>query len=400
MKILHTADWHFGKTLYSHDLSEEMNLFLAWLKELILDQEIELILIAGDVFDIANPSHKDKKNYYEFLAWCSLNGIQVVVIAGNHDSPALMEATNSLLDILNIHSIGYGLPIEKQCIPIQGKNGEKLHILATPYLRDGDVRETMKAEDHKDKVTALREGIYRHYEQLHKLSNQQDESAIQIAMGHLYVQGAKTTDSEREIQIGNLAGLHTDRFSNLFDYFALGHIHRPQKFGEEEKVRYSGSPISLSFSERKDEKQVVILTVQDSIESIEEVKVPKFRILKRIKGTLEEVKSKLDTLEVDSELPAFVELEIHQQKRDTRIIQEAMDLAQKEYENFKIINRKVTFDEQIEGMYRQGRSGKKIEELSVFDVFQKRMDNENMDSDTKEKLFVIYDEILQKLNES
>ncbi|GAC1310611.1 MAG: exonuclease subunit SbcD [Mucilaginibacter sp.] len=317
MKILHTADWHLGKKLEQHERAEEHQEFLDWLIQKLNSDLIDVLIIAGDIFDIGTPSNNALEQYYRFLrqvknTCCS----DVVIIGGNHDSISTLNAPKELLKYFNVHIIG-GVPDDftEQIIPIVGKTGEiELIVCAVPFLRDRDIRLSVSGETNAEREIRIKKGITDHYNKfVEHIVAYKAESIPVIATGHLFAAGSSTSpDSEKEIHVGNLGQVSGDQFPQEFDYVALGHIHRPQLVNRLTHIRYSGSPIALSFSENDHFKQVVILEFEGGkLIEIEEHEVPCCRKLIRVKGTLESVKSQILLLE-DPHLkyPAWVEVQV------------------------------------------------------------------------------------------
>ncbi|OQY00670.1 MAG: exonuclease sbcCD subunit D [Desulfobacteraceae bacterium 4572_130] len=323
MKILHTSDWHIGRSLYGRKRYDEFSTFLNWLIEFIKNENIDVLLVAGDIFDNTTPSNRAQQLYYQFLCRVSASCCNdIVIIAGNHDSPSFLNAPKELLRALNVHIVGsISENLEDQVIVINDlksknydlKNKEKTEInpkssiknfqskiktpqsaiiCAVPYLRDRDIRIAEVGESLEDKKIKLVKGIKNHYAKVceiaqkkqkkllnsqlkilnQKSSNQQStneklivknlQSKIPIiAMGHLFAAGGKTIDKDgvRELYVGSLAYLGIDVFPECIDYLALGHLHVPQKVGKLNHIRYSGSPIPMGYGEAAQEKSVVII---------------------------------------------------------------------------------------------------------------------------------------------
>jgi exonuclease SbcD len=301
MKILHTADWHLGKRLEQYERTEEHQDFLNWLILTLDEQQIDVLIIAGDIFDSGSPSNTALEQYYSFLrkvkdTCCR----EVIIIGGNHDSISTLNAPKILLKYFNVHIIG-GVPDEftEQIIPVKDTNGETaLVICAVPFLRDKDIRLSVPGETGDERELRIKQGIYNHYNRfIEHISAYKAAGIPVIATGHLFAAGASTSDSEKEIHVGNLGKVSGDLFPHEFDYIALGHIHRPQMVNKLTHVRYSGSPIPLSFSESDNTKQVVILSFDNSVIKIEEYEVPGTRKLLRLKGDFETIVTKLRKLE-------------------------------------------------------------------------------------------------------
>lgn len=316
MRILHTADWHLGKRLEQSERTDEHQAFLNWLIITLQTEKIDVLIVAGDIFDTGTPSNTAFEQYYGFLrrvkdTCCR----EVVIIGGNHDSISTLNAPQALLKYFNVHIIG-GVPQEftDQIIEIKDAEGQvKLVICAVPFLRDRDIRLSVAGETMEERETRIKEGITGHYHKFieHIIGYKADHIPV-IATGHLFAAGSSTSDSEKEIHVGNLGQVGGDQFPAEFNYVALGHIHRPQLINKMNHIRYSGSPVPLSFSETDDNKLVVILEFDgEEMVSLKELAVPCTRKLIRIKGNLEKVKTKLMLLDDAQTLyPAWVEVQV------------------------------------------------------------------------------------------
>ena len=309
IKILHTSDLHIGKRLYQAELNEELALFFKWLVKYIREQQIDVLMVSGDVFDVANPSSDSRRIYYELLRELMLCKCKVIIAGGNHDSPAVLEAPGELLKHLDIHVVG-GLPkdLNQLLVPVKNREGYVELVLACiPFLRDADIRTYNQDETYEDRVEAVRKGIVSVYDQVAGICQNDYPDVAAIAMGHLYVHGGDVSESERDIQIGNLAGLETRYLPDYFCYYALGHLHKPQHAGD--RYFYSGSPVQLSFSESANQNRIMLIKVDKGRVKHESVKVPINRRLIRMEGTVEELSHKLNSYEAsDGSLPDFIEL--------------------------------------------------------------------------------------------
>lgn len=257
MRILHTADWHLGARLVERDRLAEHERFFDWLIETLRTEKIEALLVSGDVFDAANPPQDAVALYFDFLKrLADLKTVHAIITGGNHDSASHLNAPRELLRRFDIHVFGHAG--ENNIVPLSGAV-----IAAVPFLRERDLRQAAEGETISVVHEQVRAAIRAHYAaQLARCRELAEGRAI-IAMGHLTLLGATSSDSERDIHVGNLGAVGADLFSG-FDYTALGHLHRPQKVAGIETVRYSGSPIPLSFSEAADAKSVVILEASDN----------------------------------------------------------------------------------------------------------------------------------------
>ena len=275
LRILHTADWHLGARLVERDRLPEQAAFIDWLIETLSSEKIDALLLSGDVFDSANPPQDAVALYFDFLKrLADLKTVKAVITGGNHDSASHLNAPRELLRRFEVHVFGHAG--NNNIVDLGGAV-----IAAVPFLRERDLREAAAGETMAAVHEQVRTAIRSHYAaQLTACCETAKQRPI-IAMGHLTVLGATTSDSERDIHIGNLGAVGADIFAG-FDYTALGHLHRPQRVAGQETVRYSGSPIALSFSEAADAKSVVVLDTQDM--KIEMLSVPVLRALSRVKA--------------------------------------------------------------------------------------------------------------------
>ena len=318
LKILHTSDWHLGHTLHSHSRDYEFKAFFDWLFETLGEEEIDVLLVAGDIYDSANPSARAQTMLWEFLsrALLSYPTLQVVFVAGNHDSPARLEAPDTILRHFRIRIVGL-LPrhnhepdSESLLIPLQDSEGKTAAWLAAvPYLRPADLRGGQTKNENKndsEKDTnndTLIEGVRGIYAQVLQaaLKKRKDNQAL-VATGHLYMTGSKLSElSERRILGGNQHALPADIFSKDFDYVALGHLHLAQKVGGQKQVRYSGSVIPLSMNESDYHHQVLVSEFEgSSLKDVRSIEIPRKVDLLRVPTQkalpLDEVLMQIDAL--------------------------------------------------------------------------------------------------------
>lgn len=403
MKILHTADWHIGKVLHKEPLEPELRRFMDWLIGTIEDEDVDLLLVSGDIFDAANPTIRDKEFYYECILRLYNTGCKVIITGGNHDSVGELNAPKEILSTINISVIG-GLPsdMNDELIPVYDSQMQlQVLVAATPFLRDRDLRNKSTEENkYANRAEALREGIKNHYQKLGELCEDRNFNVPIIAMGHLYAQGASASDSERDIHIGNQAAVASTIFPPVFNYVALGHIHRPQMVDLNPSIRYSGSPIPLSFSEKEDEKIVVMLEiVENKIVNINELSIPKNRELIKFSGSYDEVVVALEKYKPEFDFPSFVEIEVIEEEFSAIVLSQVEELSQQNdmNEKFKILKNKTIFKNQLMDTRSLFTEGVSIEELKPIEVFNKRLESEEMTDETKELLQGAFLELLDSL---
>jgi exonuclease SbcD len=398
MKIIHTADWHLGKRLHKQDLIEEHQLFFEWLIKTIKEREIDVLLIAGDVFDLSNPPTEARALYYWFLRQMIEQKCKIIITGGNHDSASMLNAPKDILSLLDVVVVGGATAnIEDEIFDLR-----EVIICAVPYLKDMDIRQAVEAEGVNGRVEAVRNGIKNHYESLAAYCRENHATTPVIAMGHVYAQGSSTSESEREIQIGNLAAFGESDFSETFDYVALGHIHRPQRVGGKEHIRYSGSPIALSFSEKSDLKIVIELEIElGKIKRIEEISVPKFRVLKKIGGDFIKVKSLLTDFSHDSILKAFLEVEVIEESHNPLLIRELNEIVSVFNDDRAcILKQKIKFTNEVSSTDELFHEGQNIDDITETEILLKRLEKENGLSEAHRILLMeAFTELLQLVKE-
>ena len=276
LTIIHTSDWHLGRRLYGHMRYDEFEAFLSWLQDTISAQQVDVLIVAGDIFDTMTPSNKAQALYYEFLGKVSKLCCQhIVIVAGNHDSPTFLDAPSNVLKFLNVHVIGTACEdLNDEVLVLEDSNSEPLCVIAAvPYLRDRDVRGSKAGESADSKDANVIAGIRAHYDEVasiakdcqHQLSETHQRHIPIIATGHLFAAGSQTTEDDgvRDLYVGNLGKISAEMFDECFDYVALGHLHVPQRVGGCEHIRYSGSPIAMGFGEARQQKQVLLIQFGD-----------------------------------------------------------------------------------------------------------------------------------------
>ncbi len=282
LRLLHTSDWHLGHTLHGRDRRYEHQRFLAWLLDALVDARADALLIAGDVFETANPPASAIADLNEFLAKLRhrLPKLDVVIIAGNHDSALRLDAMAPMMAFANIHVIG-GLPrdeagaidVDRLLIPLHDEHGAvAAWIAAVPFLRTADLpaptasvtesksEPEIEGEGEGWRGDPLIRGVARVYAEVLEVGRGrvEPEQAL-IATGHLYMRGTAVSElSERKILGGNQHAIPRAIFPDDWAYVGLGHLHLAQAVEQSEQVRYSGSPLPLSLSEADYEHQVVL----------------------------------------------------------------------------------------------------------------------------------------------
>ncbi len=401
MKILHTSDWHLGKMLYGRRCHYEFKKFLLWLADEIEKQQADYLLVAGDIFDTTTPANSTQGLYYSFLHKVSTTCCRhVVIIGGNHDSPSLLHAPRKLLEHLNVTVVGsVSSDPADEVLSLRDSQGNiELIICAIPFLRDKDVRKAEAGETIDAKAQKLIQGIGKHYEQVAEIARaiqkRENKDLPIIGMGHLFSAGGKIDDNNevRELYVGSLAHVHSSIFPQCMQYVALGHLHIAQTVNNSENIRYSGSPLQLSFSKNPKPKSITAITISEEIH-IEHIEVPPFLNLQSIQGNYDEVVTQLNNL-IQAKEKVLLEI-VLTCATTASYLEEFMAQANgTQVEILRVMNQQI-FSQNMSPYLQQ----ESLESLSEFDVFRKCLDAHEISDDDKQLLEYNFREVLQVLHE-
>ena len=397
MKILHTADWHLGHRLHEQSQREEQTLFLSWIENYIINQKIDVLLISGDIFDTGSPSNQSLEMYYSFLVKLKATTCKSIIITGgNHDSAGTLNAPKHILNALAIKVVGKATENREDEVFEIEVNTEKVIIAAVPYLRDGDIRRAVAGETFDELTDKYKTALIKHYKssaEQCKLINTSD--APVIAMGHLFATDGSISDSEQKIYVGTLGHIGAEDFPTYFDYIALGHLHRAQIIGGNKKIRYSGSPHILSFSEINYDKKIIILTIEDNkINKIEEEVIPRFREFYRLEGTMVECIDAFPNIISNSyKLTPWVEIILDE---NNTINTDDLKKSAKKY-SFEILKTALKNQRKTEGIEALLKNAKSIKELLPTEVFKLKCKEMDFDLDKSPKVWDAFNEILQSV---
>lgn len=260
MKVLHTSDWHLGQQFYEHDRRVEHQAFFTWLLATLVEQQIDLLLVAGDIYHTATPSASAENQLYQFIkdAKKASPQLHVVIIAGNHDSANRILAAQPLLAQFDTHVVGrFDVATPDETVITINTNGKRAVIVAMPFLRASDVSLISQTESGP----SYAQGVAKAYElALEHATNINEQNSPLIVMGHLHAKGGDiSSDSERNLVIGGEESISANVFGKQANYVALGHLHKAQQVAKSDIIRYSGTPIPMSFSERNYTHQVNVV---------------------------------------------------------------------------------------------------------------------------------------------
>lgn len=405
LKFLHTSDWHLGKTLYGKKRYDEFEQFLDWLLDCVEKEKIDAVLISGDIFDNSNPSTKAIEFYFNFLGRVAKSRCQyVIVTAGNHDSPSLLNAPKELLRYLDIFAVGsISENIDDEVLVLKDSQNKPVSIVcAVPFLHDREIRTVEPGEDLDDKNQKLLKGIQDHYAAVcdnAELKRSQIGGKIPIiVMGHLFAAGGQTTsgDGVRDLYVGNLARVRTDVFTSGIDYIALGHLHSPQIIDNSETIRYSGAPLPMSFGEAEQKKSVVVVEFSDERKPIiKEIAIPRFQEIMSLTGDFNLVTSKIRELK-KTEKPIWLEITLN----DNRIIPDIQETINSIIRGSKIEILKITNTRIINQILQQMKIDESLSDLNETDVFNRCLDVNEVPVDQRPELLVSFNEILLDIHQS
>ena len=402
MKILHTADWHLGQRLCDFDRQAEHNYFLQWLLDTLKEEKADALVVAGDIFDVHNPPNYARKQYYNFLrkaiGYCN----NIIITGGNHDSPRNLDAPKELLEYLSVHVVG-GCPeeLKDEIIEVKDREDNTIGIVAAvPFLQERDIRKAVAGEAYEERIERTKKGIKNHYQKIADYIQEKYniETLPIVATGHLYAAGSELSDSEKDIHIGNQGKVTAETFSGVFDYIALGHIHKPQLVNKLEHIRYCGSPIPLSFTEYKDDKQALLVNFEGGqLEDIRVLPIPNYRKLLRVKGNVETVKNKLLALETFEGKPTTwlevqVELETFEADLEHRVRGWIAD------KNAEVLITRTEYKHRIKALDEE-MGNVSLDDLKPMEVFLKRCDSRNVGEKQQKELVNTFNELLEWMEE-
>lgn len=401
MRILHTSDWHLGRSLYGRKRYEEFAAFLAWLEELLEKEHIDILLVAGDIFDTTTPSNRAQELYYHFLHRVAESSCHYVVItAGNHDSPSFLNAPRDLLRHLQVYVVGsVGTSPAEEVLLLKDPEGEpQLIVAAVPYLRDRDIRRVEPGESPADKDRKLVEGIKEHYALVGKRAQEVLDSLEHpvpaIVMGHLFAAGGYTMEGDgvRELYVGSLVHVGADVFPHQFDYAALGHLHTGQTVAGKKEYRYAGAPLPMGFGEGGRAKQVIMIEFTDDEMNISPLAVPLFQVLATIQGDWQQICCQLEELAA-AHPQAWVEIVYN----GAEIISDLRERLDELTEGSQIEILRIKNDRLWEKEMTLLDTGEVLNELDVTEVFSRCLEDYQLEADQRNDLLQLYKEVLDSL---
>lgn len=305
LKLIHTGDWHLGKKLYKRDRFEEHDLFLDWLVKICKEEDVDALIISGDIFDSPTPPHRSLQQFFKFIEnFLSNTKAYIYAISGNHDSGQLLEAANPLFPLLEndrifIRGVFDTKSIDRHFFTLEAnkRSNEKIGLFLFPYFRSMELTQ-YASKDYKDDGSTLDkntelilsgiENLFAQYTEYKK----QNKTSFDILVAHHLFGSFQPSGTEQGLHLSGLESIPLSKLEGIFDYVALGHIHRPQVLKKDNPtVIYPGSPLYMRFSEINkkkidDSKQIVLIDTEDS-EKYKIIQIPPFRKLLSIEGSFD-----------------------------------------------------------------------------------------------------------------
>lgn len=399
MKILHTSDWHLGQHFYGKSRAKEHQHFLNWLLKQVQENTIDAVIVAGDIFDTGTPPSYAREMYFDFISQMHNSKCQLIILAGNHDSVAMLGESKTLLKDLSTKVIPMvSDTIEEQVFTLNNKEGVPSAVIcAIPFIRPRDVIKSSAGQSASQKQQSLQQAISGHYQTLFDEAETLSKGKLPIiATGHLTTVGVITSESVRDIYIGTLEAFPANAFPDA-DYIALGHIHRAQTVAKTEYIRYSGSPIPLSFDEVGQSKRIVMVEFStcdkaDSFDrNITEIEIPCFQPLVTLKTNLEslnkDIAPYLSLAEVqdsadDKQEPIKIWLDI--EVNSAEYLQDLSARIETLIEDFPVEVLLIRRSKKSRDLMPSHETKITLNELSLDEVFESRLANENWETEEQQ----------------
>lgn len=396
MRILHTSDWHLGQNFYSKSRATEHEAFLHWLLDAARTHEVDAIIVAGDIFDTGSPPSYARELYNRFVVNLQQTGCHLVIVAGNHDSVATLNESRDILAFLNttvVASAGHAPQI------LTKRDGTPGAVLCPiPFLRPRDIVQSQAGLSGSEKQQHLLQAITDYYQQQYAdaCALRGDNALPVIATGHLTTVGASKSDAVRDIYIGTLDAFPAQNFPPA-DYIALGHIHRAQIIGGCDHIRYCGSPIPLSFDETGKAKGVHLVTFTDGVLSaVETLEVPVTQPLAVLKGHLADITEQLEQWRgQEQHPPVWLDIEI----TTDDYLQDMQRKIQALTEDLPVEVLLVRRSREQREKILLGAQRETLSELSVEEVFARRLAHEEIDEEKRARLNTLFSQTLHALND-
>lgn len=410
MRLLHTSDWHLGQSFMGKSRQAEHQALIDWLMTQVREHAVDAVVIAGDIFDTGTPPSYARELYSQLVVRLHDAGVALLLLGGNHDSVATLRESSALLECLSTHVVPHADAPENQVrvLPLRRTDAGRVPgcvVCAIPFIRARDVIQSEAGQSAEDKRQQLVRSIQAYYYATFDaarvlrdaLSQETGRRLPLIATGHLTTVGASATESVRDIYVGTLDAFPTTAFPPV-DYLALGHIHRPQKVGGLEHIRYSGSPIALSFDEADQQKEMLLVDLDESgLAAVTPLPVPVFQRLVTLRGNLKSLAAAFPRIAQDAtpDRPVWLEVTVAEDDYLSDLPARIQALA----EGLPLEVLRIRRDRGNAAAQLTADAGVTLDELGPHDVFARRLEQEDLPDDLRQSLTERYRAIVAATGE-
>lgn len=376
MRILHTSDWHLGQQFYGKSRLAEQQQFVDWLFTTAQAEQIDAIIVAGDIFDTATPPSAAKSLYHDVLAKAQQQ-CPCYFIAGNHDGVASLDELAPLLPLLDSQLQSRKPKLEDSVLTLTGQDQEPVLLCFLPYIKPRELMTSGEQSGALQQQNRLQQALIDCYQQSYAFAQQRQQQLFDecgfapaiIATGHFTLLGGQLSESTRDIYIGSLDALPAALLPP-FDYLAMGHLHRPQQI-KNTAFYYSGSPYPLSFDELGQTKMVNVIDVQNGKVTVSQIAVPSFQSLQSLKGSTAQVTEQLQQLithyPTDGNTSIWLEVILTDPLLAQDCQQKLFELCQQSNVEILRVQREVPSWQPIAEQWQQ------LQEMAPEDVFRARL---------------------------
>ena len=406
MRILHTSDWHLGQHFMGKSRQAEHQALIDWLLAQVGAHAVDAVLVAGDIFDTGAPPSYARELYSHLVVKLHSQGVALLLLGGNHDSVATLGENRALLAVLDTTVVAAVGDPNDHLVVLPRRDGQAGCIVcAVPFIRPRDVLQSQAGQSAQDKQQSLQAAIQAYYQGVHQaglarqamLKKTLGRSVPLIATGHLTTVGASSNESVREIYVGSLDAFPTAAFPPV-DYIALGHIHKPQKVGGLEHIRYCGSPLPLGFDEARQHKEVLLVDLGASgLAGVTPLPVPRFQALVSVSGNLATLPQAITAAAAGgtAEQPAWLEVTVAEDDYLQDLPERINTLTQGLPVEVLRVRRQRTGT--AAGLAAEAMET--LDELSPEDVFARRLAQEDLAPDLQHALVQRYRDVVRSITE-
>jgi DNA repair protein SbcD/Mre11 len=401
MRILHTSDWHLGQHFIGRSRAAEHQAFLRWLVEQVKSHQISVIIVAGDIFDTATPPSYARELYNQFIVELQSCQCQLVILAGNHDAAAVLNESKNLLQYLNTRVIASSsAELTEQLLLLRDVQQQPAALLcAIPFLRARDLLQSQAGQSAGEKQRSLQQAITQHYQQLYELAQQYNaEHQLQLPIvmtGHLTTLGVSQSESVRDIYIGTLEAFSADAFPPA-DYIALGHIHQSRQLAGTTDIRYSGSPIALSFDEAHQQKQVWLIDFNEGTKTVSSLAIPCFQPLCSITTALQHVRARVEQALASAPENKILWLELVITETDA-YLNDLQQRIEAQLQHLPVELLRLRRQRSNQATHLSNNTQTSLAELTPQQVWQARLDAEQLSETQQQQLSTLHQQVLAKL---